>query len=148
VFTPVNDRKQTGSHGNESTSKNRGTAGSGVFCVRAANAATQRRGKHDSTTTEELFSTWFVPKGYQRTSLELSSVVGYVPDGKEGSSGIAIVRNRYQETFSEDTGGWKTACAIVSRKMWKSAIVLQLFVVTTCKRSINPIIQNPDYSHS
>jgi hypothetical protein len=29
---PGNDRKQTGSHGNESTRNNRGTVGSGVFC--------------------------------------------------------------------------------------------------------------------
>jgi hypothetical protein len=40
------------------------------------------------------------------------------------------------------------ACAIVICKMRKSAIVLYSFVVTACKKSIHPIIQNPVYSHS
>jgi hypothetical protein len=76
--------------------------------VRPANAGMQRRRKHASTTTEELFSTPSVPKSYQRTSLELSSVVRYVPDGMDGSSGIAIVRSCCQETSSEDTASRKT----------------------------------------
>jgi hypothetical protein len=39
------DRKQTGSHGKNSTRNNRGAVGSGVFCC-------PRRGKHASTTID------------------------------------------------------------------------------------------------
>jgi hypothetical protein len=49
-----NDRKQTGSQGNESTLNSKGTVRNGVFCDRAATVATQRRGEHESTTIEEL----------------------------------------------------------------------------------------------
>jgi hypothetical protein len=40
------------------------------------------------------------------------------------------------------------ASVVLICKVWKSTIMLFLFVVKTCKRSINPIIQNPVYSHS
>jgi hypothetical protein len=44
--------------------------------------------------------------------------------------------------------GKDLACVVVISKVWKSTRVLKLFVVTTCKWSINPIIQNPVYSHA
>jgi hypothetical protein len=44
--------------------------------------------------------------------------------------------------------GKDLAHAVVICKIWKAAIVLQLFVVTTCKWSINLVIQNPGCSHS
>jgi hypothetical protein len=40
------------------------------------------------------------------------------------------------------------SCPVAICEVWKSEIVLKLFIVTTCKCSINPVIQNPFYSHS
>jgi hypothetical protein len=67
---------------------------------------------------------------------------------EQGSRGITIVRSRYQERSTEDTADGKRTYAGVICKVWKLAIVLYLFVVTTCKYSINPIIQNPAEIHS
>jgi hypothetical protein len=51
-----------------------------------------------------------------------------------------VVGSRYQATTSEDTAGWEILSVVLYSV--EIAIVLLLFVVTTCKWSINPII-NP-----
>jgi hypothetical protein len=51
--------------------------------VLAATVAPQRRGKHASTTTEELFSMYSCQRDISGRRLELSSDVGCVPDGKD-----------------------------------------------------------------
>jgi hypothetical protein len=71
-----NSRKQTGSHAITEELLE------AVFSVvRSATVAKQRRGKHTSAEAVELRG----PCGgvINRSSLELRSVVGYVPDGKD-----------------------------------------------------------------
>jgi hypothetical protein len=44
---------------------------------------------------------------------------------ESGIRGLGIVRNRYQETSSEDTAYWKNlACSVVICRSWKSSIIL------------------------
>jgi hypothetical protein len=50
---PVDSRKETSSHGNESTCNNRGTVQAVFSVVHAEAFATQRRSKHVSAATVE-----------------------------------------------------------------------------------------------
>jgi hypothetical protein len=65
------DRKQTGSHGNESTRNDRGTVGSVSSGVCAAAVATQRRVKMylqqqmNYNNRRAVFPTWSVPRVYK-----------------------------------------------------------------------------------
>jgi hypothetical protein len=103
-----------------------------IQCIVACRAvSTQRLGKHVPTATdtratievllETLFSTRSVPKsykeanwGYQASSVRESVKKRWSWNGaagqrilEPGSSGIDIVRNRYQETSNEDTDVFK-----------------------------------------
>jgi hypothetical protein len=55
----------------------------------------------------------------------------------------AVITKRLVKTLQT---GEDLAYAVLICKFCKSAIVL--FVATTCKWSVDPIIQNPVYSHS
>jgi hypothetical protein len=97
------------------------------------------------------------PQKQDRNCQTIISIWGSTPrltDWLTVSSNVTLTLtltccSRYQETSIEDREDLICSVFTVIFRVCNSAIVLQLFVVTTCKWSINPILNpNPVYSHS
>jgi hypothetical protein len=117
---------------------------------------TQSLGKYGHGSRGAQNQEWLRWEGQQQTTIpeqtRMSKVVGRelhsVISREHGSREISIFRSRYQgTTTSEDIEDWEDlVCAVVICRVCRLVKVLQLFVVTSYKRSpiINP---NPASNH-